>query len=288
MISWAMEYTIHLMRIINLTMTPDTEVINEAAKVITNGGIVIYPTETCYGIGVDATNMTAVEGLLAYKGQRGSKAISVAVVNLQMAQQYVEVNELAEHLYRQFLPGPVTVVSKSLGKVDQALVSDQNTLGIRIPNYPLVTQLIKVLGKPITATSANTSGKKPPYAVADWQKYTTLPRQRMVDLFLDAGPLPEREPSTVVDTTLNEPTILRQGKLVIPHSAKVFGSDSADMTVKIGGDIMSSYVVKFPDMPIVFALQGELGAGKTQLAKGIAQRLKIKEMVTSPTYTIIR
>src|SRR5690606_11617665 len=108
-------------------------------------------------------------------------------------------------------PGPITVVSKDKGKVASQLVSDMGTLGVRIPDYRLAIELVKAFDSPITATSANTSGKKSPYSFDDWIRYTTKNKQEMVDLFLDAGQLPYRAPSTVVDTTLNEPRVLRQG-----------------------------------------------------------------------------
>lgn len=275
------------MKIIPFKKPTNTE-IGEAVKVLKNGGMIIFPTETCYGIGVDATNETAVKKLLAYKGGRENKAISVAMADRMMAEEYVEINEMAENLYTTLLPGPVTVVSKGKHGVAKGLESETGTLGIRIPAYPPILKLIKFFGKPITATSANTSGMKPPYSLTDWQKYTSIKKQQMVNLFLDASTLPHHPPSTLIDTTLNELTILRQGEITIPQAHNLFVSSSDQETQILGEEIMSSLVELLAFRPIIIALQGELGAGKTQMAKGVARALGIREMVNSPTYTIVR
>lgn len=260
----------------------------EALKCLKNGGMIIFPTETCYGAGVDATNRAAVNKLLDYKGGRENKAISVAVPDREMAEKYVVLNEMAENLYCTMLPGPVTVVSKGKGKVARGLESDTKTLGIRIPDYPPLLKLIEKLGKPITATSANTSGMKPPYSLGEWQKYTSVKKQAMVDVWLDAGQLPHHPPSTLVDTTLNELTVLRRGEVTIPKAANLFVSASEAETQKLGEEIISSYIGIFADKPLIIALQGELGAGKTQMTKGIAKGLGISSTIPSPTYTIMR
>lgn len=277
------------MRIFNLKKETFQKVIKETCNVLKQGGLVICPTETCYIPAVDATNKQGVEKLLQYKGEKRRKPISVAVCDKKMAQDYVEINKTAENLYQNFLPGPVTVVSKSKGKVIPLLESDTHTLGIRIPNYPLVLEIIRVFGKPITSTSANTSGKKTPYSIEDILKYTSNKRLQLVDLFIDAGKLPLRPTSTVVDTTLNEPTILRQGEIIIPDiPGQVFLSLSEEQTKKIGGLVFSRFQSLLSTRPLIFALQGELGTGKTQFAKGLANALKIKVNIPSPTFFLVR
>jgi L-threonylcarbamoyladenylate synthase len=277
------------MDIINLKKVKPTLAIQKAIGILKKGGLIVYPTETCYGLGADATNPQAVKKLLQYKGGRGRKPISVAVANQTMAKKYVKINETAENLYQNFLPGPLTVISQSRGKVVPDIEAANRTLGIRIPNYPFILKLIAQFGKPITATSANTSGKKQPYSFADWQRYTSGKKQSMADLFLDAGPLPERQPSTVVDTTLHEPAVLRQGAVAIPQIAgQTFVSNSEKETKKIAKEIFKRYQSLLNSSPLIFALQGELGSGKTQFVKGLATGLKIKTNVPSPTYIFVR
>lgn len=277
------------MKIINLKKTKPKKAIQETVRVLKDGGLVVYPTETCYGLGVNATSPKAVEKLLAYKGKRAGKAVSIAVVDQKMAGKYVEINQTAKNLYQNFLPGPLTIVSKSKGKVIPQLEENNKTLGIRIPDYSLILQLIKVFSKPITSTSANTSGKKPPYSLRDLIKYTSKKKREMIDLFLDAGKLPYHPPSSVVDTTLNELKLLRQGEITIPYiKGQSFVSPSEEKTKKIARQILKKYQHLLKTRPLIFALQGELGTGKTQFVKGLAQGLKIKNNVPSPTYILMR
>lgn len=267
--------------------TKDASSITKAIKVLKNGGLVIFPTETCYGIAVDAKNQTAVTKLLTYKGDR-HRQVSIAVSSLDMAKKYVDLNAVARNLYQNFLPGPITVISQSLKKVDPHLESASGTLGIRFPNHAYALSLIDQFDGAITATSANTSGKKEPYSLKDWQKYTAKSKQDMVDLFLDAGALMERPTSTVVDTTLNSPEILRQGEIFLPNTPTTTQTTaSVEETIALGGSLTKKYLNATLKYPLIFALQGDLGVGKTQLSKGIAQALGITDNVASPTYTLL-
>src|SRR5258708_5864385 len=151
------------MQHLDLKQTPIENVITQTIAVLRSGGLVIFPTETTYGAGVLATNQVAVDKLLAFKSRREGKPLSIAVTDEEMANRYVEVNESAHRLYERFLPGPVTVISRGRGVVAHGVESEFGTLGVRIPDYALVLELVKQLGEPITATSANASGAKRPY-----------------------------------------------------------------------------------------------------------------------------
>src|SRR5680860_1375363 len=190
-----------MFKVIKVDSTPTKKIIEEAVKVLEKGGLVIYPTETLYGIGVDATNQKAVDKLLTYKTRREGKPLSIAVNSLQMAKEYVEINPTAHNLYSNFLPGPLTVVSPGLGKVAKGVESEIGTLGIRIPKYELILDIIESFGKPITATSANASYKKQPYCIDDILENISTKQKNLIDLIIDAGQLEKRDPSTVVDTT---------------------------------------------------------------------------------------
>lgn len=278
------------MNIINIKKEKQKS-IQEAIKILKNGGLIVYPTETCYGLGGDCTNPKALEKIMQYKKLRGSKPISIAVANKEMAEKYVELNHTAKNLYDNYLPGPITVISMSKGKLIPPVVSIQGAVGVRYPKYGYTLELIKQFGKPITATSANVSYKPTPYSID--KLLDNLPNKslELIDLFLDAGELPKNQPSTVLDTTLNQLSVLRQGKiefanaLVKNKKIKETTTNTVEETIQIAKEFTRKYIN--PDEPSVIALSGELGAGKTQFTKGIGEVLKVKEIINSPTYTII-
>lgn len=275
------------MKILNLATTDQATVIASAKQVLAAGGLVIYPTETVYGIGVDATQPAAVAKLLQYKARREGKPFSIAVADQAMAGTYVTLNDQAKQFYKNFLPGPITVVSVSKDKVAPGIASERGTVGVRWPNYPLLLELIQSYGKPITATSANASYKKRPYKISDILDNLSEKQQALIDLILDAGTLPPNEPSTVVDTTLEQPTVLRQGEISFSEATTIT-THNLEETQALGTQLVNVYRSYLNEKALIFALVGEMGAGKTQLAKGIAQGLGIDRSVSSPTYTLSR
>lgn len=259
-------------------------IVNKALKVLRLGGILVYPTETAYGIGVDATSKTAVDKLLKYKKRPAGKAISVGCADEKMAEDFVEINPSARNIYMQFLPGPVTVVSKSKGKVDKRLESDNGNLGIRIPANDLILEIIKKFGKPITTTSANQASKKTPYSISDILDSNSKKANDMLDLIIDGGELQKSMTSSVVDTTTEELTTYRAG-LINPVSAKVYYSKSVEETIKLGKNLLLKKYNK--SKPNIFLLEGNLGAGKTHFVKGIGEELGVKRIIKSPTYIYV-
>ena len=165
------------MKRIDITKKKD-EAIKQAIDVLKDGGLIVFPTETCYGLGGDATNPEALKKIMEYKKLRGSKPISIAVSDKEMAEEYVEINEMAENLYKNYLPGPITVISMSKGNLVPPVVSQQGAVGIRYPDYDFTLELIKKFGKPITATSANMSYRSAPYSID--QLIKDLPRKVLI------------------------------------------------------------------------------------------------------------
>ena len=267
--------------------TQSQQIIDTACRVLAAGGLVIYPTETVYGIGADATNQAAVDRLLRYKARRQGKPLSIAVNDQAMASQYVELNSEAQRLYTNFLPGPITIISKSKGKVAKGVESERATLGIRIPDSSVIRKILAAYGKPITASSANASYKKRPYAISDILENISAHQKSLIDLIIDAGALQKNEPSTVIDTTLDQPTILRQGDIKLSE-ATIVTTESAAETQEIGAQLVGQYRQYLNERALIFALVGEMGAGKTQLSKGIGQDLGVTKPITSPTFTLSR
>lgn len=294
------------MKTIHVKEAPREMVVSEAVRVLESGGLIIYPTETCYGVGVDATNPDAVAKLLKYKDRPEGKPISIAVSDMNMAERYVEVNDTARNIYGKFLPGPITVISqakiratpktglphkKGYPFVAAGVLAEDGSLGIRIPDYDLTLSLIEAFGKPITATSANRSRKKTPYTINDIVKHNTKNRLALIDLAIDAGHLPHNPPSTVVDTRYHDERVLREG-VYKSHGAhgsfKTYTTHTPEETQSLGEDLMKKYMSEAGLTCVVFALSGDLGAGKTQFAKGVARALGITQTVTSPTFNIVK
>lgn len=263
----------------------DESSIKIAIDVLKSGGLIIYPTETLYGAGVDATNDVAVKKLTAYKNRPLGKPYSIAVTNTDMAEEYGYLNQTSKNLFREFLPGPLTVIIKGKHKLAKGVESEDGKLGIRLPDYKFVRSLVEKFGKPITATSANASYKKRPYKVSDILDNLSQKQKGLIDLVIDAGTLPTREPSTVIDTTFDEPAILRQGEIRLSDENEVL-SVNEENTQNIAKEIWQKNESYLGKRSIVFALQGEMGSGKTQFTKGLARAMGITELVTSPTFAI--
>lgn len=264
------------------------EIIKEAVDTLNKGGLIIYPTETCYGVGGNALEANAVNKVLLYKHRPEGKAVSVAVLNKDMATRYVILNDTAESIYDNFLPGPVTVISASKGVVDKRLEAEDGTLGVRIPRYQLILDIISKLDAPITSTSANSSGKKTPYTVEDVIQNITKKQLELIDLIIDAGELTHNPPSTVIDTTKEDLKVIRKGnfslgKIIID---KVIENEE-DMR-KLGEDLINRYIGSLKYKSLLVLFNAELGAGKTQFTKGIAEGLGIIEVVNSPTFVILK
>jgi len=182
-----------------------SKIIDRAAKIIKNGGVIVYPTETLYGLGVDATNAQAINRVYKIKGRDYKKPLSVAVLNVKEAKKIVHWNKYAEILSRRFMPGPLTIILKTKRKFPKKLTAGRNKIGIRIPNHSVALELIKGVKIPITSTSANVSGTKEPI---NYQRVKKDMKNK-VDLIIPCR-VKYGKPSTVVDLT-KRPKVLRIG-----------------------------------------------------------------------------
>jgi L-threonylcarbamoyladenylate synthase len=281
------------MKILKVNETNQTKIIDEIVKSLSRGELIIFPTETTYGAGVDATNQAAVNKLLSYKTRREGKPLSIAVPDIYLASQYVELNDTAKKFYETFLPGPFTIISLSKHKTALGVESEFGTLGVRIPAYELVLDFLRAFAKPVTATSANVSGKKSPYSIEDLLTHLSEKQKSLIDLVIDAGELPKNKPSTIIDTTLSAPVALRQGDLVADGVARIedqpvdFVSSSEQETKDIAKRLLLKNWKQIKTKGMIIGLDGELGVGKTVFTKGIAEFLQIKDTITSPTYNYV-
>ncbi len=188
--------------------------LNRAVQVLKAGGVVVYPTDTAYGLAVDATNASAVRKLYALKGRGFHNPIHVIPPIRADILTFARMSEREERLVDAIMPGPITLVValKAKGKSWQLLSAGTGTIGIRRPKHKLALDLGMLLGKPITTTSANLSGQPNCYSVAEVKKQFVKSRLKP-DLYLDGGRLKQTKPSTVVSLVNGRVTILRPGPI---------------------------------------------------------------------------
>jgi L-threonylcarbamoyladenylate synthase len=254
--------------------------LSQARDTIRNGGLVVFPSDTVYGLLVDATNEKAVEKLTAFKNRPAGKPISVFTSEKNI-RNLVEMDKKQEKTLEALLPGQFTVILKSKHKVSKKLESEKGTLGIRIPDYKPINKLVEEIGRPITATSANVSGGFPHHSIESLLKQLPAKKRKLIDLIVDGGKLPRNKPSTIIDLTTPTIKILRQGDIKLSDS-KNYISHSPEQTKRIAQSLLKRSLTQ---KPLIFILQGELGVGKTIFVKGIGEALGIKNII-SPTFVI--
>ena len=187
----------------------DKKGLQAAVEVLAAGGIVVFPTETSYGLAADATNSRAVARVYKIKKRSREKSLSIIVADLKMIGQYALVTSLARKLANRFLSAPLTLVVKlrrGSGSKLASNISSNGKIAFRVSSNKFARSLASELGKPITATSANLSGNKPVFSLHGAKKL------KGIDLAVDAGKLPQRKPSTIIDCTSGMPHVLRQGE----------------------------------------------------------------------------
>jgi len=199
---------------------PDPEVIREGARVLREGGILAYPTDTLYGLACDPANRDALEALFRLKGRSSSLKLPFIAADLLQAGGLVSLDEeIVLRLAGRFWPGPLTLVLPLLPGHRLARWDWGKTLAIRVPSCRAARELARELGIPIPATSANLSGG-PAVARAEDMEQALLSG---LDLLLDGGPLPGGPPSTVLDMTVSPPRLLRCGAIPADSLASVPG-----------------------------------------------------------------
>jgi len=190
----------------------DSQVIELAIKAIKRGGSIVYPTDTVYGLGVNALKPYSIERLFKIKKRPEGKPVPVMVKDIEMAKQLAYIDLKTEEVLNQVWPGQVTVVLEKRPIVPDILTAGRKTIGLRIPNHYFTQYLMENLDEPITATSANFSGQPPLSSSAQLLEVFNKAYPRP-DLILDAGELPPSPPSTVLDLTDSQPKITRVGPI---------------------------------------------------------------------------
>ncbi|MFH0873897.1 MAG: L-threonylcarbamoyladenylate synthase [Candidatus Komeilibacteria bacterium] len=202
------------MRVIKLTAQNKHKVLHQALEVINRGGTIVYPTETAYALGGDFFSPEAYQKIFAIKGRPKDKIFPVIVPDEHLARILVRFSVKAQVLAKQYWPGPLTLVLPLKHKKLQHTAFKSKTLALRVSSHPIAHILCRLAARPLIVTSANVSGKP---AVYDIKRFLTQMRQRkfVPDLVIDAGPLPEVFPSTIVKLTNSHLEVLRQGQIVV-------------------------------------------------------------------------
>ncbi|MBS7644285.1 threonylcarbamoyl-AMP synthase [Candidatus Bathyarchaeota archaeon] len=193
------------------------ESILEAAKKIRTGGIVIYPTDTVYGLGCDPFNVNAVAKLIKVKGDR-RKPLPILCQSIPDVKRIAHFTEEAQRLADAFWPGPLTLVLKRKPVVPDIITTGLDTVGVRIPRHEVALKLIGHSGGCLIGTSANISGQKSPITA---EEITQIGSQ--VDIIIDAGATPLKKESTVIDLTAKTPRFLRIGPVSAEAIANILG-----------------------------------------------------------------
>lgn len=192
---------------------PQAEIIKNAVKTLKDGGVIAYPTDTAYGLAVDALSEEAIGKLFVIK-QRVQKPLPVIVDSLAMLNQIAEVTAEEKKLTKKYWPGALTVIFKKMKFVPPFLTLGLPTIGVRIPDSQVALALVKAYRKPLTSTSANISGRGNCYT-AECVKRMFREVESQPDLILDAGELPEVPVSTVVQIVDKKMKIIRQGAVKV-------------------------------------------------------------------------
>ena len=192
----------------NLISLNDENAIEMAARTIKAGGVIAFPTDTVYGIGVSAFNAEAIDIVYQVKGRSHLKAIPILISSPgELDNVTPPHSDRVEKVINQFWPGALTLVLPLLPSLPENL-SPTSTIGLRVPDYPMTRDLLKMTG-PLAATSANLSGQ--PSALSAGEVLEQLDGR--IDLVLDGGPSPGGQASTVLDCTGDEFQILREGPI---------------------------------------------------------------------------
>jgi len=182
--------------------------LKKAVEILQKGGVVVFPTDTLYGVGCRMDDKDAVKRVYKIKKRSSQKPTLVLVSSVSMAKRYVKINNIGQKLIKKFWPGPLTIIFQAKNNVPKEIQGEGQALGVRYPDYPPLLKIIKKIGVPILAPSANFQGEHPP------KKFKDLDEKfiKMVD-FVIKGECKIGKESTIVDCTKTPPKVLREGAI---------------------------------------------------------------------------
>jgi len=198
------------------------DAVSAAVAALKRGEVIAFPTETLYGLGADALNFAAVEKVYRLKGRDPQNPVPVLVADRAMLGSLVsDIPRLADKLIARFWPGPLTIVLQARGDIPPPLVNASGGIGVRLSSQPIATELVKALGRPITATSANPAGKPPARTASAAAKYFA----GRIAVSIDGGELTSKTGSTVIAVVGDALRIIRLGDIDKSQLEEALGAE---------------------------------------------------------------
>ena len=189
---------------------PDNEETRiKAARIIADGGVIAFRTDTFYGLGADPLNRAAIARIRELKGREDDKPILLLISDEDQVDRFIKQSAFFKMVAKGKWPAPLTLIGASLPEVPTELTAATRTLGVRLPDDDNVRSLVRTCGGALTATSANVSGQPPARTAREVENY--FPDG--IDLIIDGGVTSATEPSTVMDLSGTEPRLIREGAL---------------------------------------------------------------------------
>ncbi|ABK44347.1 translation factor SUA5 [Magnetococcus marinus MC-1] len=186
---------------------PQARLLRQAAQILQEGGVIVYPTDTTYGLGCVMSNRKGVERVVRIKQLSDTHQLTLLCADLSDIANYARVDNSCYRLLKRFLPGPYTFVLEASREVPKKILPRRKTIGLRVPNHQICHALLELVGEPLLSTSVRLPGHEEiftdPSLIRDQLEH-------QVDLIIDGGILPEH-PSTIIDMTSGEPELLREG-----------------------------------------------------------------------------
>jgi L-threonylcarbamoyladenylate synthase len=197
------------------------EAIAEGARLLRAGRLVVFPTDTVYGVGADLANETAVDSLFEAKGRSAEKAIPLLIASADFLALVAEsVSAAALRLTARYWPGGLTIIVRKSARVPDIVTGGKPTVAVRMPDHPVAISLIAAAGGAIAATSANRSGEPSPVTAQE----AAAQLDGRVDLIIDGGRCPGGVASSIVDLTFTTPRLLRAGAISLEELEKALGA----------------------------------------------------------------
>ncbi len=187
----------------------DTEALSQAAEILRDGGLVVFPTETVYGLGGDGTNADAAKKIYAAKGRPSDNPLIIHISAPEDAERYAVTNDTYYKLAKTFMPGPLTVILPKKDTIPLSVTGGLDSVAVRCPSHPIARQIISAAGIPVAAPSANLSGKPSPTCA----RHVIDDLSGRVDMIIDGGSCDIGLESTIIKLDGNSATLLRPGAI---------------------------------------------------------------------------